>query len=116
MLKSKSITALFLAFALLFSLAPVSLGEDNGLDPILEHFYLEDEDGNLLEDLDKDEVAEVIQRIANAENVVFGDGVEFHGAEEEEEGAISPLWLGKETNLTHQWLTARILAFPAFSC
>ena len=124
MLKFKPLVALFLAFALLFSLAPASSGTDDytedefpsvveteepvgggfeeggsieegfvGEQQPLERFYIED--------MTEEEIEAVLQRIANGENVIFGDGIPF-----DFEQSSGSRWSGN-VNSTHQWLTGR---------
>jgi hypothetical protein len=67
---------------------------------ITEHFDIEE--------MTEEEIEDVIQRIANGEDVVFGEGIPFHSAVDEfDDDVITPLWHGKGINSTHQWLTAR---------
>ncbi|MCL2081893.1 MAG: zinc dependent phospholipase C family protein [Oscillospiraceae bacterium] len=94
MLKLKSITALLLMFIFLLALIPDSQSEDKNPDNQTEHFYIEE-----MTDL---EIEAVIKLIANAEDVVFGDGIGFHG----EKYGDSDEWEGDGKNKTHQWLTA----------
>jgi len=68
-----------------------------------EHFYPDE--------MTEEEIAIVIKRIANGENVIFGDGVGYDYAEYLEDHptrSSSPTrWLSGGTNKTHQWLAVR---------
>ncbi|MCL2083459.1 MAG: hypothetical protein FWH04_09555, partial [Oscillospiraceae bacterium] len=94
MLKLKSLFSVFLAFILLASFNPFTLGSE---DELTERFYPEN--------MTESEIENTIKRIANGENVVFGNGVDYHGAENSDEGD-SDEWEGDGKNKTHQWLTA----------
>ncbi|MCL2081897.1 MAG: hypothetical protein FWH04_01490 [Oscillospiraceae bacterium] len=94
MLKLKSIISLFLAFILLASFNPFTLGTEDGLT---EHFYPEN--------MTESEIENAIKRITNGENVIFGKGIDYHGTENFDEGD-SDEWEGDGRNKTHQWLTA----------
>ncbi|MCL2083461.1 MAG: hypothetical protein FWH04_09565 [Oscillospiraceae bacterium] len=97
MLKLKSIIAILLIFATLSALVPGSHSEDNSAENQTERFHIDE--------MTEPEIEEVIQRIVNGENVIFGNGVDYHGAENSDEGD-SDEWAGDDRNKTHQWLTA----------
>ncbi|MCL2083591.1 MAG: hypothetical protein FWH04_10230, partial [Oscillospiraceae bacterium] len=94
MLKLKSIISVFLTLALLASFNPFTLSSE---DELTEHFYPEN--------MTDEEIEAVIQRITNGENVIFGKGIDYHGAGNSDEGD-SDEWAGDDRNKTHQWLTA----------
>lgn len=98
----KKIISLVLSLALIstcFSV-PVSLAEGASyFDGEYEHYYSEF--------MTNDEIIEVISRIANGENVIFGDGVyqEYYYDQTD----IQPFWGAPGTEATHQWIASRAL-------
>jgi len=68
-------------------------------DSPLEHYYPEN--------MTDTEIDEVIQRIANGENVIFGDGVPMDYSVELSERSSEPLRWKAGKNKTHQWITTR---------
>ena len=74
-------------------------------DSPLEHYYPEN--------MTDSEIDEVIQRIANGENVIFGDGVPMDYSVELSERSSEPLRWKAGKNKTHQWITTRAFAILA---
>jgi len=64
---------------------------------LTEYFYLDD--------MSDEEIEEVIQRIADGKNVIFGDGVPLEHPSLDDTG-FQPFWKSG-SNLTHQWHTSR---------
>ena len=78
------------------------------LHDVNQNYIYQDPERFYVEDMTEDEIYVVISRIANGENVIFGDGVAPDYSSDNQGD-----WASGGISKTHQWLTARGFAILA---
>jgi len=78
------------------------------LHDVNQNYIYQDPERFYVENMTEDEIYVVINRIANGENVIFGDGVAPDYSSENQGD-----WSGGGVSKTHQWLTTRGFAILA---